>query len=150
MKMVLQVVKDATLSVDKKIISKIGKGVVVYFCVEKGDVEADLDYFAKKIVSLRIFPDAYGKTNLSVKDIKGEILLVSQFTLAGDFYHGNRPSFSKAEEQTRAKIMYEKLADIITTKYEIAVKMGVFGADMLVEQSGLGPFTAYLEKIKGE
>jgi len=146
MKMVIQVVDDATLSVDQKIISQIGKGLVVYFCVEKGDEEAKLDFFAKKIASLRLFDDDNGKTNLSVKDVGGEILLISQFTLAGDFNHGNRPSFSNAEEPQKAKLLYEKLADIIKKLYNIEVKMGVFGAHMVVKQTGAGPFTAYLEK----
>ena len=145
MKMVLQVVNDAQLSVNNKIVSSIGKGLVVYFCVERGDNETDLSYFAKKIASLRVFADSIGKTNLSVKDINGEVLLVSQFTLAGDFYHGNRPSFSNAEEQTKAKAMYEKLATLLKTQHNLSVKLGVFGADMIVKQTGAGPFTAYLE-----
>ena len=85
--MVIQVVRDATLTVDEKLISKIGKGLVVFFCAEKDDDENNLDFFAKKIATLRIFSDTQGKTNLSIKDIDGEILLVSQFTLAGDYYH---------------------------------------------------------------
>lgn len=146
MKMVLQVVNDATLSVNDDIISSINKGLVVYFCVEKGDLDSDLDYFAKKIASLRIFDDENGKTNLSVKDVEGEVLLVSQFTLAGDFHHGNRPSFINAEEQTRAKAMYEKLADLVRNNYGISVKMGVFGEEMIIKQTNAGPFTAFLEK----
>ena len=146
MKMVLQVVNDATLSVNDDIISSINKGLVVYFCVEKGDLDSDLDYFAKKIASLRIFDDENGKTNLSVKDVEGEVLLVSQFTLAGDFHHGNRPSFINAEEQTRAKAMYEKLADLVRNNYGITVKMGVFGEEMIIKQTNAGPFTAFLEK----
>ncbi len=146
MKMVIQVVNNATLSVDEKIISQIQKGLVIYFCVEKGDEETKLDFFAKKIASLRLFDDENGKTNLSVRDVGGEILLISQFTLAGDYNHGNRPSFSNAEEPQKAKLLYEKLADIIKKLYNIEVKMGVFGAHMIVEQTGVGPFTAYLEK----
>lgn len=146
MKMVIQVVDDATLTVDEKLISKIGKGLVVFFCAEKGDDEKDLDYFAKKIASLRIFADGEGKTNLSVKDVCGEILLVSQFTLAGEFYHGNRPSFSGAEDFELAKVRYEKLATILREQYDLSVKMGVFGGDMKITQTNAGPFTAYLEK----
>lgn len=146
MKMVIQVVKNATLSVDEKVISKINKGLVVYFCVEKNDDIKNLDYFAKKIASLRVFPDSNDKTNLSVQDIKGEILLISQFTLAGDFYHGNRPSFSNAEEPEKAKIFYEKLAKILNEKYSLTVKLGAFGEHMVINKTEIGPFTAYLEK----
>lgn len=146
MKMVLQVVNDATLSVNGDIISSINKGLVVFFCVEKGDLDSDLDYFAKKIASLRIFDDENGKTNLSVKDVNGEVLLVSQFTLAGDYHHGNRPSFINAEEQSRAKEMYENLAEIVRKNYGITVKMGVFGEEMIIKQTNAGPFTAFLEK----
>ncbi len=146
MKMVIQVVDDATLTVNEKLISKIGKGLVIFFGEEKGDDEQNLDFFAKKISSLRIFADENGKTNLSVKDISGEILLVSQFTLAGEFYHGNRPSFTNAEAFKIAKKRYEKLAKILKEQYNLIVKMGVFGEHMVIKQTNSGPFTAYLEK----
>ena len=146
MKMVIQVVDDATLKVDNKLISQIGKGLVVFFGAEKGDDENNLDFFAKKIASLRIFKDYDDKTNLSIKDVGGEVLLVSQFTLAGEFYHGNRPSFSNAEDFEIAKARYEKLANILREKYGLIVKMGVFGEHMVIKQTNSGPFTAYLEK----
>ena len=146
MKMVIQVVDDATLTVDNKLISKIGKGLVVFFGAEKGDDEKNLDFFAKKIASLRIFKDDEDKTNLSIKDVNGEVLLVSQFTLAGEFYHGNRPSFSNAEDFELANERYEKLANILREQYGLVVKMGVFGEHMVIKQTNSGPFTAYLEK----
>ena len=146
MKTVLQVVDKAILTVNNKTISKIGKGLVVFFCVELNDDEYNLDFFAKKIANLRIFADENGKTNLSVKDISGEVLLVSQFTLAGDYNHGNRPSFSNAENPTRAKQLYEKLAQILQNTYNIDVKTGVFGEHMVIEQVNSGPFTAFFEK----
>ena len=146
MKMVIQVVEDATLMVNGKLITQIGKGLVVFFGAEKGDDEKNLDFFAKKIASLRIFADSDGKINLSVKDVCGEVLLVSQFTLAGEFYHGNRPSFSNAEDFELAKERYEKLADILIKQYGLVVKMGVFGENMIIKQTNAGPFTAYLEK----
>ena len=146
MKMVIQVVEDATLTVDEKIISQIGKGLVVFFCAEKGDKEQDLDFFAKKIASLRIFSDANGKTNLSIKDVGGEILLVSQFTLAGEYYHGNRPSFSNAEDFELANAKYKQLSDILTRQYDLEVKLGAFGEHMIIRQTNSGPFTAYLER----
>lgn len=146
MKMVIQVVDDATLTVNEKIISQIGKGLVVFFGAEKGDNEQNLDFFAKKIATLRIFADNEGKTNLSVKDVAGEVLLVSQFTLAGEFYHGNRPSFSNAEDFDIAKQRYDKLANILREQYSLTVKLGMFGEHMIIKQTNCGPFTAYLEK----
>ena len=105
MKAVIQVVNNATLKVENKLISKIGQGLVVYFCVEQDDNENLLDYFAKKIANMRIFVDENGKMNKSVIDVGGEILLVSQFTLAGDTEKGNRPSFVLAEKPERANTL---------------------------------------------
>lgn len=146
MKAVVQVVGQAKLSVDNKIISEIGKGIVVFFCVEKEDSEEKLQYFAKKVANIRIFPDKDDKTNLSVKDVGGEILLVSQFTLAGDCSQGNRPSFVLAELPQRANEMYAKLATMIERDYQIPVKLGVFGAEMIINQTNVGPFTVVLQK----
>lgn len=144
MKAIIQVVKDASISVGGKLVSSIGKGLVVYFGVEKGDKIEQLDFFAKKIATLRIFADSNGKTNLSIKDVGGEVLLISQFTLAGDFVHGNRPSFSNAENYEVAKDMYDTLCGKVEKEYGIVVKKGVFGEDMEVKQTGDGPFTAIL------
>ena len=146
MKAVIQVVKDAELSVNDEIVSKIEKGLVVFFCVEKDDLEEKVDFFAKKIANLRIFSDENGKTNLSVNDVKGEILLVSQFTLAGDCIHGNRPSFSNAENPERANEMYLRLAKILKDDYAVPTKLGLFGADMQINQTNDGPFTVLIEK----
>lgn len=146
MKAVVQVVKDAILSVKRKEISKIGQGLVVFFCVEKGDNEEKLQFFAKKIANLRIFSDKNGKTNLSVQDVSGEILLVSQFTLAGDCLHGNRPSFILAEQPESANAMYLALAELLKNEYKLKVKTGVFGAEMIIKQTNDGPFTVLLEK----
>lgn len=145
MKAVVQVVNNATLSVEDKLVSKIDRGLVVFFCVEKGDAESKLEYFAKKIANLRIFPDENDKTNLSVQDVNGKILFVSQFTLAAECEHGNRPSFVLAEEPTRANELYLKCAKMIEN-YGIEVKLGVFGADMTINQSNAGPFTVILTK----
>ncbi len=144
MKAVIQVVGQASLSVDGKLISQIGKGLVVFFCVEKGDEEQKLDFFAKKISSLRIFSDENGKTNLSARDVGGEILLVPQFTLVGDCVHGNRPNFFAAEEPKRAKEMFLRLAEKISKNFLLPVKLGVFGADMTILQENRGPFTVLL------
>lgn len=144
MKAVVQVVEDAKLSVENRLISKIGRGLVVFFCVESEDLEDKLQFFCKKIPNLRIFQDENGKMNLSVKDIGGEILLVSQFTLAGDCQHGNRPSFTGAEQPERAKMLYLKLAEMIEKEHQISVKIGVFGADMKIAQTNSGPVTIIL------
>lgn len=144
MKAVIQVVNNATLKVDGNVVSKIGQGLVVYFCVEKGDKEELLDYFAKKISNMRIFVDSNDKMNLSVKDIGGEILLVSQFTLAGDCEHGNRPSFIGAELPERANMLYEKLGFKIENDFGISVSRGIFGADMKITQENSGPVTIIL------
>lgn len=146
MKAVLQVVGQASLSVEEKIISKIGKGLVVFFCVEKDDLEEKLQFFAKKIANMRVFPDENGKTNLSVQDVGGEILFVSQFTLAGDCEHGNRPSFVNAELPQRAKELYLKCAKLLESEAKVLVKLGVFGADMKINQTNDGPFTIILQK----
>lgn len=148
MKAVIQVVENATLKVSDKMISSIKNGLVVYFCVEKEDDEEKLNYFAKKIAQLRIFVDENGKMNRSVKDVGGEILLVSQFTLAGNCEHGNRPSFISAELPERANALYLKLGKILNEVYQISVKFGVFGADMTISQKNRGPVTIILTDNK--
>ncbi len=144
MKVVVQRVKETTLKVDGKIISKIDKGLAVYFGVKVGDCENQVEHMAKKIANMRIFEDKNGKMNLSVKEIGGEILLISQFTLYGDASHGNRPSFIEAERPERATELYFLMQKALE-KYEIPVKMGVFGADMKIEQYNDGPVTIIYE-----
>lgn len=143
MKAVIQRVLSASLKVDGELISKIEKGYVIFLGVGKGDTEADADYFIKKIPPLRIFEDENGKINKSIKDVAGEILLVSQFTLYADASHGNRPSFIEAESPERAKELYMYVAEGLR-KSGITVKLGVFGADMKIEQVNDGPFTLLL------
>ena len=145
MKAVIQRVKSATLSVDGKEISKIGKGLCVYFGVECGDVEGCADYIAKKIYNMRIFEDENGKMNKAVFDVGGEILLISQFTLCADTSGGNRPSFVGAEKPDRANMLYEyEVAKL--KEFGATVKKGVFGADMQILQHNDGPVTIILEK----
>lgn len=145
MKAVIQRVKNATLSVDGKLISAIDKGLCVYFGVECGDTEEYADYIIKKIYTMRIFEDENGKMNRSVKDIGGEILLISQFTLCADTSGGNRPSFTGAERPDRANCLYEYAARKFR-EAGAAVKQGVFGADMQILQHNDGPVTIILEK----
>lgn len=144
MKAVIQRVYDANLKVDGKLVSQIGKGLVVYFCVEKGDDVKLCDVFAQKLSKLRIFEDDKGKMNLSVKDVGGEVLFVSQFTLAADLSGGNRPSFFNAEEPARADELYRKTAGLLA-ELGVPTKTGVFGADMTIEQKNHGPVTIIWE-----
>lgn len=144
MKAVIQRVYNAQLSVSDALVSEIGKGLVVYFCVEKGDDEKLCKTFADKLRKLRIFEDGEGKMNLSVTDVGGEILFVSQFTLAADLSGGNRPSFFNAELPQRADELYRKTAQILKDS-GVSVKTGVFGADMTINQSNQGPVTIIWE-----
>lgn len=144
MKAVIQRVKHTVLSVDGKVISEIPFGLAVYLGIGTGDIPDKAAAMAKKIAQLRIFEDENGKMNLSVRDIGGEILLISQFTLLGDCSHGNRPSFTDAERPEKAKALYELTAEKLR-EYKIAVKTGVFGADMKIEQLNDGPVTIIYE-----
>ena len=144
MKAVVQRVKQTRLSVDEKTVSEIPFGLTVFLGVKVGDTEKEAAYLAKKIAGLRIFEDENGKMNLSVKDVGGEVLLVSQFTLYGDASHGNRPSFTLAERPERAEPLYEFTVQELSA-YGVTVKKGVFGADMKIEQFNDGPVTILLE-----
>ena len=144
MKAVVQRVKQTKLSVEGELVSQINGGLTVFLGIKRGDCVKQADWIAKKIAALRIFEDENGKMNLSVKDVKGEVLLVSQFTLYGDASHGNRPSFTEAEEPSKANELYEYCAERIRSM-DVPVKLGVFGADMKIEQYNDGPVTITLE-----
>ena len=144
MKAVVQRVGKATLSVGGKIISEIGKGFVVYFGVQDGDGKDKADFIAKKISGLRVFEDQNGKMNLGLKEVGGSVLFVSQFTLIADVLKGNRPSFSKAMRPEEANEIYLYCAEKIREN-GLEVKLGVFGADMTIEQKNIGPVTIIYE-----
>ena len=145
MKAVVQRVLSANLKVDDNVISEINKGYVVFLGVAKGDTRENADYFIKKLPSLRIMEDENGKINKSIIDVKGEILLVSQFTLLANSTHGNRPDFLQAEEPEKANKLYLYVAEGLKSQ-GVVVKLGVFGADMKITQVNDGPFTILLEK----
>lgn len=145
MKAVIQRVRNAELKVEGELISKIGKGYVIFLGVGKGDSEEQADYFIKKIPPLRVFEDENGKINKSITDTGGEILLVSQFTLYANASHGNRPDFLAAEAPEKANELYLYVAEGLRAA-GLTVKLGVFGADMKILQENDGPFTLILEK----
>lgn len=145
MKALLQRVKRASVTIDGEIYSEISKGILVFLGVEKQDTKEHAAFLANKICNLRIFEDDSCKMNLSIKDIQGEILVVSQFTLASDCKKGTRPSFDKAEEPSVAKEIYEKFSDYVKM-HNIGVKTGSFGAMMDIELINDGPVTFMLTK----
>lgn len=144
MKFVAQRVASAALCVSGELVSEIGRGLVVYLGVKAGDNEKQAEKAMEKVALLRVFEDEAGKMNLSVRDVEGEVLLVSQFTLYGDAKKGNRPSFSEAERPERADALYEHAVSYLRS-LGVPVKTGVFGADMQISQHNDGPVTIIFE-----
>ena len=143
----VQRVSEASVTVDDKTVSEIGKGLVVLLGVAKGDKDEDASYLANKIANLRIFEDENAKMNLSLMDINGEMLVVSQFTLLGDCRKGRRPGFEMAALPEDAERLYEKFIDEVN-KSGIKAKKGVFAANMLVKIFNDGPVTFILDSKK--
>ena len=144
MKLVIQRVNHADVKIDKKEVGRINKGLLVLVGVASDDDEKTVEKYFNKLVKLRIFEDENGKTNLSLKDVGGELLLVSQFTLLANCKEGNRPSFIGAGSPDEAKRLYEYMVDL-GKKSDIHTECGVFGADMKVSLENDGPFTIVLE-----
>ena len=144
MKAVIQRVKEASVTVDGELISSIEKGYMLLLGVMKGDTEKEAELLARKTASLRVFEDENGKMNLSVKDIQGELLLISQFTLYGNTSHGRRPDFIEAESPERANELYELFVEK-SKQSGLKVQTGVFRADMKVELLNNGPVTLIVE-----
>ena len=144
MKVVLQRVSSASVSVNGDVCGKIEKGYLLLLGIGEGDTEADCRRIADKIINLRIFSDENDKINLSLEQVGGEILIVSQFTLYADCRKGNRPNFIQAAKPDTAKKLYEYFADYCRSKGK-HVETGIFGADMKVNILNDGPFTVILE-----
>ncbi len=144
MKIVLQRVKEARVEVEGRTVGRSGRGLCLLVGVGKGDAEQDAEHLALKVVELRIFPDEAGKMNLSLLDIGGEVLAVSQFTLAGSVRKGRRPSFDGAEEPARAEALFTHFVDSVRG-LGVRVETGVFQAQMDVHIVNEGPVTFVLE-----
>ncbi len=145
MKIVIQRVANAQVEVDKKVVGKIGKGFLVLVGVTYDDTKENADYLVKKLCKLRVFTDENDKMNLSLKDVNGELLIVSQFTLYANCKDGNRPSFVEAAKPEQANELYEYFCSECE-KNDIKVEKGIFGADMKVSLLNDGPVTIIIEK----
>jgi len=148
MRAVVQRVKRASVAIDGEVVSAISKGLLILVGVGNDDNEDDADYLAEKIANLRIFEDDGGKMNLSVRDINGELLAVSQFTLYGDCRRGKRPSFTDSARPEHARHLYEYFVEKLENVAQTDVKTGVFAADMAVELINDGPVTILLDSKK--
>jgi len=145
---VIQRVNRSSVIVDSKVVGEIGKGLNVLLGVEEGDSEKDVTYMVEKIVNLRIFEDDQEKMNLSLLDVKGEMLCISQFTLMGDCRKGRRPSFSSAARPDEANALYEKFVQAVGDA-GIKVETGTFQAHMIVDIENDGPVTMLVDSKRG-
>lgn len=145
MKLVIQRVREAVITVNNQEISRIGKGLLVLIGISSEDSKETADAFLKKMLGLRIFEDENGKTNLSLRDVNGQLLLVSQFTLYANCRKGNRPSFTEAGSPDMAEELYNYMVERARQQAEV-VQTGIFGADMKVSLINDGPFTIILDE----
>lgn len=145
MRLVIQRVKNAKVDIDGKTVSSIGKGLLVLLGVTHEDTKETVDYLVKKLCKLRVFEDENGKMNLSIKEVEGKLLIVSQFTLYADCSRGNRPSFVNAAKPDFANELYEYFCEKCKEE-QIEVQKGIFGADMKVSLLNDGPVTIILEQ----
>ncbi len=145
MRALLQRVSQASVTVDGQVISRIGKGLLILLGIGQGDTEEQAEFLAEKVANLRIFEDAQGKTNLSVQDVKGEAIVVSQFTLYADARKGRRPSFTDAALPEQAAPLVERFVELLQG-HGVPTQAGRFGAHMEVEIHNDGPVTVWLER----
>ena len=145
MRVVVQRVSSAHVTIDGTMVGKIGRGFLLLVGITHTDSLKEVEYVAKKVAQLRVFEDEAGKMNLSLKDVGGAVLSVSQFTLYGDCSHGNRPSFIQAARPEQAEPMYEYFNQLLREQYGLHVETGRFGADMKVELLNDGPVTIPIE-----
>lgn len=145
MKAVIQRVTYAQVKVDGKSVGKINNGLLVLLGIGHEDSDEDMDYLVRKIIHLRIFNDTNSKMNLSVKDINGDVLIISQFTLYADTKKGNRPSYIQAAQPIIAKNLYEKFLHHFEKEFDKKIQAGIFGADMKVELLNDGPVTIIID-----
>lgn len=146
MKTVIQRVSESNVQVDGKMVGQIGAGLMLLIGIDENDEKADADWLVQKILNLRIFGDEDGKLNLSVKDIGGEVLCISQFTLIADYKKGNRPSFIKAARPEKAIPLFEYFKEEIA-KSGLKTESGIFGADMKVSLVNDGPVTIVMDSV---
>jgi D-tyrosyl-tRNA(Tyr) deacylase len=150
MRLIVQRVSKASVTIDNSLHSIINRGLLAFVGIEDNDDESDTDWLAGKLINMRIFSDSEGKMNLSVKEINGDILLVSQFTLYASIKKGNRPSFIKSARPEKAIPLYESFISKCNLELGKDCKTGIFGADMKVELINDGPVTIFIDsKVKG-
>ncbi|MFO7744667.1 MAG: D-aminoacyl-tRNA deacylase [Psychroflexus sp.] len=145
MRIILQRVKEASVEIDNQIAGSINQGFLIYLGVEGEDQQKDIDWLVKKVSNLRIFSDEDEKMNLNIKDVEGEILIVSQFTLYASTKKGNRPSFTKAAKPDLAKELYQSFIDSMNEAYHGNIQTGRFGSNMQVSSINDGPLTFILD-----
>ncbi|MBQ7388569.1 MAG: D-tyrosyl-tRNA(Tyr) deacylase [Paludibacteraceae bacterium] len=150
MRLVIQRVKEASVTVNNELVSKVARGLLILIGIEDNDADEDVEWLSNKVVNLRIFDDENGVMNKSVKDIDGEILVVSQFTLYASTKKGNRPSYIRASKPDFAVPMYEKFCDRLKSLIDKSVKTGIFGADMKVSLLNDGPVTILMDSHNKE
>lgn len=145
MRIVLQRVKEASVEIDTEIAGSINRGLLIYLGIEDEDHQEDIDWLIKKVTKMRIFSDEEGKMNLNIKDVEGEILIVSQFTLYASTKKGNRPSFTNAAKPELAKKFYEDFIETLKSALVTNIQTGRFGANMQVASINDGPLTFLLD-----
>lgn len=150
MRIVLQRVSEASVTVEDAVTGAIGQGLLVLAGIEDADTEEDIQWLSNKIVNLRIFNDAAGVMNLGIKEVDGDILLVSQFTLHANTKKGNRPSYIKASKPAIAIPMYEKMIRQLETDLGKKIQTGIFGADMKIRLLNDGPVTIIIDSKNKE